>query len=79
MDRTLPLIPKPFVVAQQKLHYFYNLERNEFSPNFKGVAKKMDLPRPSEVSEGFGRKCKSKAPRAFKFCSKRIPIKVNNW
>ena len=52
---------------------------NNFPQNLRGVAKKGPLPQPLEVSEGFGRKCKSKAPRAFKFCSKRIPIKVNNW
>ena len=63
------LNPKPFEIAQQKLQHFYNYERNEFSPNFKGVAQKVDLPRPLEVSEGFGRKCKSEAPRAFNFQS----------
>ena len=39
----------------------------------------MDLPRPFEVLEAFGGKSKSKAPRAFKFCAKRVPIEVNNW
>ena len=39
----------------------------------------MDLPRPFEVLEAFGGKSKSEAPRAFKFCAKRFPIKVNNW
>ena len=79
MDRTLPLIFPKFEIAQQKLQYFYNLERNEFSPIFKGVAQKMDLPRPLEVLEGFGGKSKPEAPRAFKFCAKWVLIKVNNW
>ena len=39
----------------------------------------MDLPRPFEVLEAFGEKSKSEAPRAFKFCAKRVPIEVNNW
>ena len=39
----------------------------------------MDLPRPFEVLEAFGGKSKSEAPRAFKFCAKRVPIEVNNW
>ena len=39
----------------------------------------MDLPRPFEVLEAFGGKSKSKAPRAFKFCTKRVPTEVNNW
>ena len=68
------LNPKPFEIAQQKLQYFYNLERNEFSPNFKGVAQKMGLQRSLEVLESFGRKCKSVAARALKFCTKRVPI-----
>jgi len=32
------LISIPFEVTQQKFQHFYNLERNEFSPNLKGVA-----------------------------------------
>ena len=39
----------------------------------------MGPPRPFEVLETFGGKSKSKAPRAFKFCTKRVPIEVNNW
>ena len=39
----------------------------------------MDLPRPFEVLEAFGGKSKSEAPRAFKFCAKRVPTEVNNW
>ena len=73
------LISIPFEVAQQKFQHFYNLERNEFSPNLKGVAQKMDPPRPFEVLDIFGRKSKSKAPRVFIFGAKRVPIKVNNW
>ena len=61
------LISTPFEVALQKFQHFYNLGRHEFSPNLKGVARKMDLPRPFEVVEAFGRKYKSGAPRAFNF------------
>ena len=71
--------PKPFEIALQKLQHFYNLGRNEFSPNFKSIAQKMGPPRPLEVLEGFGGKSKSKAPRAFKFCTKRVPIEVDKW
>ena len=39
----------------------------------------MDPPRPFEVLDVFGGKSKSKAPKAFKFSTKRVPIKVNNW
>ena len=39
----------------------------------------MDLPRPFEVLEAFGGKSKWEAPRAFKFCAKWVPTKVNNW
>ena len=35
------LILIPFKVGQQKFQDFYNLGRNEFSPNLKGVAQKM--------------------------------------
>ena len=61
------LISIPFEVVQQKFQHFYNLERNEFSPNLKGMAQKMDPPRPFEVLDVFGRKSKSEAPKAFKF------------
>ena len=44
-----------------------------------GVAQKMDPLRPFEVLDIFGRKSKSKAPRAFKFGTKWVPIEVNNW
>ena len=44
-----------------------------------GTAQKMGLPGPLEVLEAFGWKSKSQAPRAFKFCAKRVPIEVNNW
>ena len=47
--------------------------------NFKGVAQKMDLPRPFEVLEAFGGKSKSEAPRALKCDTKRVPIEGNNW
>ena len=39
----------------------------------------MGPPRPFEVLETFGRKFKSKPPIAFKFCTKRVLIEVNNW
>ena len=45
----------------------------------KGVAQKMGLPRPFEVLDVFGGKSKSKAPKAFKFSPKRVPIEVNIW
>ena len=73
------LISIPFEVAQQKFQHFYNLGRNEFSPNLKGVAQKMGPPRPFEVLDVFGGKSKSKAPKAFKFGTKRLTIEVNNW
>ena len=73
------LIFIPFEVAQQKFQHFYNLGRNEFSPNLKGVAQKMDPLRPFEVLDIFGRKFKFKAPKAFKFGTKRVTIEVNNW
>ena len=73
------LIFIPFEVAQQKFQHFYNLGRNEFSPNLKGVAQKMDLPCPFEVLDIFGGKSKSNAPKVFKFGTKWVPIEVNNW
>ena len=39
----------------------------------------MDPPRPFKVLDVFGRKSKSKAPNAFKFGTKRVTMKVNNW
>ena len=73
------LNPKPFEIASQKFQHCYNLERNEFSPNLKNVAQNLDLPRPFEVLDVFGGKSKSEAPRPIKICTKRVPIKVNNW
>ena len=70
---------KPFEIALQKFQHIYNSGRNEFSPNLEGVAQKLDLPRPFDVLDTFGGKSKSKAPKALKFCTKRVPIKVNNW
>ena len=72
------LISIPFKVAQQKFQHFYYLERNEFSPNLKGVAQKMDPLRPFEILDIFGGKSKSNAPKAFKFGIKWVPIEVNN-
>ena len=34
---------------------------------------------PFEVLDVFGGKSKSKAPRAFKFGTRWVPIEVNNW
>ena len=73
------LISISFELVQQKFQHFYNLERYEFSPNLKGVAQKMDLPRPFEVLNVFGRKSKSNAPKTFKFSTKKVPIEVSNW
>ena len=39
----------------------------------------MGLPRPQEVLEVFGGKSKSEEARAFKFGTKYVPNKVNNW
>ena len=39
----------------------------------------MGLPHPFEVLDVFGRKFKFKAPNAFKFSTKWVPIEVNNW
>ena len=39
----------------------------------------MGPPRPFEVLETFGGKSKSEPPIAFKFCTKWVPIEVNNW
>ena len=41
------LISIPFEVAQQKFQHFYNLGRNEFSPNFKGAAQKLEISTPN--------------------------------
>ena len=73
------LIAIPFELAQQKFQDFYNYGRNEFSPNLKSVAQKLGPPRPFEVLDVFGGKSKSKAPNAFKFGTKWVPIEVNNW
>ena len=73
------LISIPFEIAQQKFQHFYNLGRNEFSPNLKGVAQKLGPPPPFEVLDIFGGKSKFNAPKVFKFGTKRVPIEVNNW
>ena len=73
------LISIPYEVAQQKFQHFYKYERNEFSPNLKGVAQTLDPPRPFEVLDVFGGKSKSEAPNAFKFGTKRVTFEVNNW
>ena len=70
---------KLFEITLQKFQHYYNSWRNEFSPNLEGVAQKLDLPRPFDVLDPFGGKSKSKAPKALKFCTKRVPIEVNNW
>ena len=43
------------------------------------MAQKLGPPRPFEVLDVFGGKSKSKAPKAFKFGTKRVPIEVYNW
>ena len=73
------LISKPFKVALPKFEHICNLEKYRFSPNLKGVAQKIGPPRPFEVLDAFGGKSKSKAPNAFKFSTKWVPIEVNNW
>ena len=73
------LISKLFEVALPKVQHIYNLGKNEFSPNLKGVAQKMGLLRPFGVLDVFGGKSKSKAPKAFKFDTKWVPLEVNNW
>ena len=73
------LLSIPLKVTQQKFQMFYNKGKNGFSPNLKGVAQKLGLPRPFEVLDVFGGKSKSKAPKAFKFGTKRVPIEVYNW
>ena len=65
------LISKPFEVALPNVQHIHNLEKNEFSPNLKGVAQKMCLICPLEVFYNFGGKSKSKAPRAFIFGTKQ--------
>ena len=69
---------KPFEIALQKFQHNYNFGRNRFSPNLEVVAQKLDLPRPFDVFDTFGRKSKSKAPRALKFGTKWVPIEANN-
>ena len=69
---------KPLEIALQKFQHIYNSWRNEFSPNLEGVAQILDLPRPFDVLDTFGRKSKSKAPRALKFGTKWVPKEVNN-
>ena len=73
------LISKPFEAALPKVQHIYNLRKNEFSPNLKGVAQKMCPLCPLEVFDVFGGKSKSKAPRAFIFSKKGIPTEVNIW
>ena len=48
-------------MLHQKFQYFYQEDRNDFSPNLKGVAQKICLLFPFEDLDGFGRKSKSKA------------------
>ena len=73
------LISKTFEVALPKVQHICNLGKYEFSPNLKGVAQTMGLPHPLEVLEIFGRKSKFEAPRVFKFSTRWVFGKVNNW
>ena len=52
-------------------------KKNELLPNLEGVARKTGLP--CQVLDVFGRKSKSKAPKAFKSNKKWVPIEVYNW
>ena len=70
---------KPLEILWQNFQHFYNLERYEFWPNLKGVAQKLDLPRPLEVFYIFGGKSKFWAPMTLIFCTKRVFIEVDNW
>ena len=63
----------------QKLQHSYNLVRNDFSPNLKGLAQKIGTLRPLEVLDTFGGKSKFEPPKAFKFGTKWVPIEVNIW
>ena len=71
---------KLFKIALQKFQQFFKLGRNEFAPSLEGVAQKMGLPCPFEVSDVFVGKFKFEAPRAFKFSTKQVLIEVyNQW
>ena len=53
--------------------------KNKFSPNLEGEAQKMlGLLYLFDVLDVFGRKSKSKVPRAFIVGAKWVPIEVNN-
>ena len=73
------LISIPFEVVQQKFQHFYNLARNEFSLNLKGVAQKMCPPRPFSfwTSQGHGSLFKWVMP--FKFGGKLKTHEYYNW
>ena len=49
---------KPLEISLPKFQHFYNYKKYDFSPNLKGVAQKLDPPRPWEVFNVFGRKSK---------------------
>ena len=70
---------KPLEILLQNFQHFYNLERYEFWPNLKGIAQKLDLPRPLEVFYIFGGKFIFWAPMTLIFCKKRNFIEVDNW
>ena len=53
--------------------------RNDFSPNLKDLAQKIGPLGLLEVLDAFGGKSKSEPPKAFKFGTKWVPIKFNNW
>ena len=70
---------QPLEILWQNFQHFYNLGRYEFWPNLKGVAQKLDPPRPLEVFYIFGGKSKFWAPMTLIFCTKRVFIEVDNW
>ena len=49
---------KPVEISLPKFQHFYNYKKYDFSPNLKGVAQKLDPPRPLEVFYTFGGKSK---------------------
>ena len=63
---------KPLEILWQNFQHFYNLKRYEFWPNLKGVAQKLDPPRPFEVFYIFGGKSKFWAPMTLIFSAKQV-------
>ena len=70
---------KWFEISAPNFHQLLTSIGTRFVLNLKGIAHLKRLPCPFEVLEVFGWKFKFKAPKAFIFGAKRVPIKVNNW